>query len=59
MSVFLQPWMLWGLGLAAVPILIHLFARRRFTTVRWAAMSNGSGRSGKGCRSLFSSSHIA
>ena len=38
MSAFLQPWMLWGLGLAAVPILIHLFARRRFTTVRWAAM---------------------
>jgi len=37
-SAFLQPWMLWGLGLATVPILIHLFSRRRFTTVRWAAM---------------------
>lgn len=38
MSAFLQPWMLWGLGAASVPILIHLFARRRYRTVRWAAM---------------------
>lgn len=38
MSAFLQPWMLWGLGLASVPILIHLLNRRRHQTVRWAAM---------------------
>jgi hypothetical protein len=38
MSAFLQPWMLWGLSAAAVPILIHLLARRRFRTVKWAAM---------------------
>lgn len=38
MSAFLQPWMLWGLGLAAVPVVIHLLNRRRHQTVRWAAM---------------------
>src|SRR5947209_16890288 len=36
---FVSPWFLWG-GLAAVsiPIIIHLLNRRRFKTVRWAAM---------------------
>ncbi|MHC4473674.1 MAG: BatA domain-containing protein, partial [Planctomycetota bacterium] len=38
MSAFLHPAMLWGLLLAAVPILIHLLSRRRYRTVRWAAM---------------------
>jgi hypothetical protein len=37
MSAFLSPGLLWGLFLAAVPILIHLLARRRYRTVRWAA----------------------
>ncbi len=35
---FFNPYLLWGLGGAAVPILIHLFNRRRFKTVAWAAM---------------------
>ncbi len=35
---FLNAGLLWGLGLIAVPILIHLFNRRRFEVVRWAAM---------------------
>ncbi len=30
--------LLWGLGLAAVPIIIHLFSRRRYRRVRWGAM---------------------
>jgi Mg-chelatase subunit ChlD len=34
---FLEPWFLWGLALAAVPIAIHLLSRRRFRPVRWAA----------------------
>ncbi|MEM7199881.1 MAG: BatA domain-containing protein [Planctomycetota bacterium] len=34
---FLHPALLWGLPLAAVPIVIHLLNRRRFQTVRWAA----------------------
>ncbi|MCU0727442.1 MAG: BatA domain-containing protein, partial [Planctomycetes bacterium] len=37
MSAFLSPGLLWGLLLAAVPILIHLLARRRYRTIRWAA----------------------
>lgn len=33
------PWLLWaGLGAIALPILIHLLARRRFRRVRWAAI---------------------
>lgn len=35
---FLQPWMLWGLAAASVPILIHLLNRLRYRTVRWGAM---------------------
>lgn len=35
---FLQPWMLIGLPLIAVPIIIHLINQRRFQTVPWAAM---------------------
>jgi len=34
----LQPLLLWGLALAAVPILIHLLNRLRFKTVSWGAM---------------------
>ncbi len=30
--------LLWGLGLIALPIIIHLLNRRRFEVVRWAAM---------------------
>jgi len=34
-----NPGLLWaGLGLVAVPVLIHLFFRRRHRVVRWAAM---------------------
>lgn len=35
---FLNPWMLWGLGAAAVPIVIHLMNRRRFQRQPWAQM---------------------
>jgi hypothetical protein len=35
---FLQPFLLWGLAAAAVPVIIHLLNRRRFRTVQWAAM---------------------
>ena len=35
---FLNPLLLWGLPLAAVPIVIHLLNRRRFQRVPWAAM---------------------
>jgi hypothetical protein len=35
---FLVPGALWVLGLVAVPIVIHLFNRRRFRTVEWAPM---------------------
>jgi len=35
---FLNPILLWGLTAAALPLLIHLLQRRRYTTVRWAAM---------------------
>ncbi len=35
---FLNPYLLWGLAGAAMPILIHLFNRRRFRTVAWGAM---------------------
>ncbi len=37
MSSFIHPGMLFGLALAAVPIIIHLLNRRRYRTVRWAA----------------------
>ncbi len=35
---FLNPWVLWLLPLALIPIIIHLLNRRRFNKVRWAAM---------------------
>lgn len=35
----LQPWMLFALPLAALPIIIHLINQRRFQTVDWAAMN--------------------
>ena len=35
---FLQPWLLWGLPLIALPIIIHLINQRRFQTIQWAAM---------------------
>ena len=36
--IALQPAMIWGLGVAALPILIHLLNRLRYRTVRWGAM---------------------
>jgi hypothetical protein len=39
MTALANPALLWtGLGLVAVPILIHFFFRRRHRVVRWAAM---------------------
>ncbi len=35
---FLNPALLWALGLVGVPILIHLLQRRRFRVVKWGAM---------------------
>jgi hypothetical protein len=35
---FLQPFLLWGLALAAIPVIIHLIHQRRFRTVNWGAM---------------------
>ena len=35
---FLQPWLLWGLPLIALPLIIHLINQRRFQTIQWAAM---------------------
>jgi hypothetical protein len=35
---FTNPAMLWGLGAASIPIIIHLLNRRKFREVRWAAM---------------------
>lgn len=35
---FASPWLLWGLGAAAAPILIHLLSRRRHRETEWAAM---------------------
>ena len=36
--VFLHAWLLAFLALAAIPVIIHLMHRRKFRTVRWAAM---------------------
>ena len=36
--MFINPWLLLGTFLVAVPILIHLFTRRRHRRVVWAAM---------------------
>lgn len=38
MSLFLNPAWLWGLAAVAIPVLIHLFFRRRFRIVHWGAM---------------------
>lgn len=35
---FLQPFLLYGLFAASIPVIIHLLNRRRHRTVRWAAM---------------------
>ncbi len=35
---FLAPSLLFGLGLATLPVIIHLLNRRRFKHIRWAAM---------------------
>jgi hypothetical protein len=35
---FLNPALLWGLGVASIPILLHLLQRRRYRVRRWAAM---------------------
>lgn len=35
---FLQPAMLWGLPVIALPIIIHLINQRRFQTIPWGAM---------------------
>ena len=35
---FLNPALLWGLGFASIPIIIHLLQRRRQRIVRWGAM---------------------
>src|SRR5215468_7558754 len=35
---FLQPMLLAGLPLVALPIIIHLIYQRRFQTIRWGAM---------------------
>ncbi len=38
LAAFLNPLFLWGAGLLAVPLIIHLINRRRYRTVTWAAM---------------------
>ena len=35
---FLNSPLLWGLALAAIPIIIHLLFRRRFRRIDWAPM---------------------
>jgi len=35
---FLNPALLWGLGLMSIPIIIHLLFRRQFERVEWAPM---------------------
>lgn len=35
---FLQPWLLFALPLALLPIVIHLINQRRFQTIAWGAM---------------------
>src|SRR5437762_13790374 len=35
---FLQPLLLAGLPLVALPVIIHLINQRRYQTIRWAAM---------------------
>lgn len=38
MEAFINPGLLWFLGLGAIPIIIHLLNRQRYRRVRWAAM---------------------
>lgn len=35
---FLQPWLLVGLPLIAIPIIIHLINQQRYQSIRWGAM---------------------
>ncbi len=35
---FLQPWMLWGLAAASLPVVIHLLNRLRYRRIAWAAI---------------------
>ena len=35
---FASPWLLWGLGLGAIPLVVHLLSRRRYREQDWAAM---------------------
>lgn len=35
---FASPWLLWGAGLASIPVIIHLLHKRRFREMDWAAM---------------------
>jgi hypothetical protein len=37
-ELFVNPWMLGGLALSAVPVIIHLLNKRRFDVHPWAAM---------------------
>ena len=37
-ELFVNPWLLGGIALAAAPIIIHLLNRRRFQVHDWAAM---------------------
>ena len=37
-NFFGSPWLLWGVGLAGAPLVIHLLYRRRFRETPWAAM---------------------
>ncbi|MGH7143604.1 MAG: BatA domain-containing protein [Planctomycetota bacterium] len=38
LSIFMNPWMGFGLAAVSIPILIHLLNRQRYRTVEWAAM---------------------
>jgi hypothetical protein len=35
---FLNPALLWGVGLASIPVIIHLLFRRQFRRIEWAPM---------------------
>ncbi len=35
---FFNPFLLWGAGLASVPLIIHILNKRRFKRIRWAAI---------------------
>src|SRR5260370_42344089 len=36
--MFLNSALLWGLGLASIPLIIHLLFRRKFRRIEWAPM---------------------